>query len=212
MTLITRQGKGSKLTIQEMDGNLTGLNTGKFQGDTFRELVKDNIGLDIPESGFYQGSEKIDGISRFNPGEIFDILQEEDFEALKSPVLDEEGDYIIYSGTRAGGGDLPIIILNGILFPQGGDGTFGAGTFQVTNQLDDEEEDPFYLESLNLGFINFSYRYNYDSENERHFHTAKIDFALFGAGFAVIELEVDDDATEWAEVSVYIESLQPPNI
>jgi hypothetical protein len=121
MTLITRQGKGSKLTIQEMDGNLTGLNTGKFQGDTFIELVKDNIGLDIPESGFYQGSEKIEDISRFNPGEIFDILQQEDFEALKSPVLQEEGNYIIYSGTRLGGGDLPVTILNGILFPQGGD-------------------------------------------------------------------------------------------
>jgi hypothetical protein len=207
MPLITRQGKGSKLTIQEMDGNLTGLNTGKFQGDTFRELVKDNIGFDIPESGFYQGSEKIDGISRYNPNEIFNILQEEDFEALKSPVLDEEGDYIIYSGTRAGGGNLPIIILNGILFPQGGEGLFGAGTFQVSNGLDDEEEDPFYLESLNLGFVSFSYLYNYDSEDERHFHTAKIDFGLFGNGFAVIELEVDDDATQWSDVSVDIQTL-----
>jgi hypothetical protein len=87
MTLITRQGKGSKLTIQEMDGNLTGLNTGKFQGDIFRELVKDNIGIDIPENGFYQGSEKIDGVFRFDPDLIFDILQQDDFEALKSPVL-----------------------------------------------------------------------------------------------------------------------------
>jgi hypothetical protein len=210
MPLITRQGKGSKLTIQEMDGNLTGLNTGKFQGDTFRELVKDNIGLDIPESGFYQGSEKIEGLVRFNPGEIFNIIGNEDFEALKSPVLQEEGNYIIYSGTRAGGGELPVTILNGILFPQGGDGTFGVGTFQVVNQLADDEE--FYLESLNLGFVSFSYLYNYDSEDERHFHIAKLDLVLFGGGFVVIELGVDDDATEWSDVSVYIESLQPPNI
>jgi hypothetical protein len=211
MTLITRQGKGSKLTIQEMDGNLTGLNTGKFQGDNFRELTKNDFEVDVLESGFYQGSEKIDGISRFNPSEIFSILQQEDFEALKSPVFKEEPNYIIYSGTRLGGGDLPFIILNGILFPQGGD-LSGAGTFQVTNLLDDEEEGPFYLESLNLGFVSFAYLYNYDSEDERHFHIAKLDLALFGGGFVVIELGVDDDATEWSDVSVYIESLQPPNI
>jgi len=211
MTLITRQGKGSKLTIQEMDGNLTGLNTGKFQGDNFRELTKNDIEVDVPESGFYQGSEKIDGISRFNLGEIFNILQQENFEALKSPVFTEEPNYIIYSGTRLGGGDLPFIILNGILVPQGGD-PIGAGSFQVVNQLDDEEEGPLYFESLNLGFVSFSYLYNYDSEDERHFHIAKLDLALFGGEFAVVQLEVDDDATQWSDVSVYIEALQPPNI
>jgi hypothetical protein len=209
MALITRQEKGSKLTIQEMDGNLLGLDTGKFQGDKFRQLLLDNI-LDesepLSESEFYTGAEKVDGLLGGNPTQIFDIIEEEDFEALKAPLVKDEPTYLIYSGTRVGSVEKGRVFINGILFPQGGDFS-GAGSVQLINTLNEEE--PFYAESVDLNLFAWKYGYGYNSEEEAHFHYIELRLPLFGLPFVVITVDIDDDADSWEDVNIQFEGLAP---
>lgn len=49
MSLITREGKGSKLTIEELDNNLLGLNNMTFVGENLSNYIGDleNIQLTI---------------------------------------------------------------------------------------------------------------------------------------------------------------------
>lgn len=209
MALITRGEKGSKLTIGEMDSNLLGLDTGKFQGDKFRQLLEDNNifdeGVELSESDFYNGSEKVEGVLGANPTDIFDIIDEEDFEILKAPLVSEEPNYIIYSGTRLGQVENGFVIINGIIFPQGGDFS-GPGTIILSNSL---EEDGSYFEIVDLGLFAWKYAYSFDSEEDSHFHYIELRLPIFGIPFAVIEVNVDDAADSWEEVDISIEGLAP---
>ena len=211
MSLILRETKGSPLTFEEMDSNLTYLQniallgaTSASGGDALNALLAEDLGFEIPVGGFLHGTEILEGIDKFSEAEFFAALTAEDPETFKSPILREgEGNYIIHAGTRISNleGSSQYMMLNGILFLQGGDG-IGPGTFFMSMDSDENTSQIYdYIQSLNLGYIGVKYFYNFDSEGEQHIHGFEIDAVIFGV-FEVINVLVPDDATTWGEVTV----------
>lgn len=211
MALVLRETKGSPLTFEEMDGNLTYLQniallgaTSASGGDALRALLAEDLGFVIPVGGFLHGTEILEGVDKFDQAEFFAALTAEDPETFKAPILREgEGNYIIHAGTRISNltGSSQYMMLNGILFPQGGD-IAGPGTFAMNMESDENTSQIYtYIQSLDFGFIGTKYFYNFDPDAEEHIHGFEIDAAIFGV-FEVINVLVPDDATTWGEVTV----------
>lgn len=211
MALVLRETKGSPLTFEEMDGNLTYLQniallgaTSASGGDALRALLAEDLGFVIPVGGFLHGTEILEGVNKFDQSEFFAALAAEDPETFKAPILREgEGNYIIHTGTRISNltGSSQYMMLNGILFPQGGD-IAGPGTFIMNMESDENTSQIYdYSEGINLNLIGTKYFYNFDLDAEEHIHGFEIDAAIFGV-FEVINVLVPDDATTWGEVTI----------
>jgi len=207
MSLILRETKGSPLTFEEMDGNLTYLQniallgaTSASGGDALRALLAEDV---IPEGGFFVGTEEVEGIFRFDQGDFFAALVAEDPETFKAPIIREEGDYIIHAGTRISilEEGSQFLMINGCMFPQGGDAV-GPGTFVMNKEIDENTSQIYtYIEGFNVNYIAQKYFYNFDPDAEEHIHGFEIDASLFGA-FEVINVIVPAAAATWGEVTV----------
>jgi hypothetical protein len=185
-----------------MDGNLTYLEgLAQADPDTLVNLLETYFGWS--DLTYSYGSEKIDGISKFDFGQFYDALDGEDPETFKAPILTEEPTWFIVSGTHLSatteGG--PFTILNGLLFPSGGE-IFGGGSFI---SLGDGVN--FYAEILNITVAKLGYTYEFDDDTEEHYHVYELSGGSIGAGITVIQVAAPDDATEWEDVDVNIFTL-----
>ncbi len=203
MSLTLRRQKGSPLTFGEMDGNLTYLqDIALAQPDVLASLLEDEFGWSDITSSY--GSEKVEGIKKFSTGEFFDALDAEDPETFKAPVLIAELDWnwIIVSGSRFSatveGGSLTI--LNGLIFPQGGDLSGGGSFISFGDEFS-------YVEILNATGVKSGYRYQFDGDSEEHLHIFELSAGYIGAGITVIEVVVPDAAATWGDVTVTVEGL-----
>lgn len=187
--------KGSRLTIREMDENFLRLEqlANSNSNDNLIELLIDNF--DEFSGDYYIGSEKIMDILKFDPTVIFEIIEEEDIESLKEPLFLENYSWVIYSGRKFGSMDSGVIMVNGLIFPQGGD-IFGPGNLLVLS------EENSYLEYLNTGFISLQYGYGF--ENDVHLHVIDIDAPIFGIGKTRINVELPNEVDQWDDENFII--------
>jgi hypothetical protein len=212
MSLVLRNIKGSKLSTEEMDGNLTylegltqmggGGNPFPAIGETLKEFLEDEY--EWSGVSYSHGTQEVEDIFKFSLGDFFSALGEEDPETFKAPIIREEGNYIVVSGTRlqaTGKDGESITLLNGMLFPRSGD-FFGGGSF-----LQSDGGSAFFGESLNLPFVNQKYFYFFDDEEEEHIHNFEINASVFGLPLTLFNVVVPDDATVWGDVGVNIVTL-----
>jgi hypothetical protein len=187
------QGTTTKKTsISDLSNNFIGR-------DNFVDILNEEFELGITYSQLSQGSGLIDGIFKTDGQLIFDTITEEDFEAFKAPVIREEGNWISYTGTVMGSTALGFIIINGIIWAQGGD-LFGAGSF-IQNS-----EEGLFLESVDVGLL--SQKYAYFLDEGTHYHNLTQDTTGFNGNLFVYSIEVPDSATEWSEVTLTVKELQ----
>lgn len=202
MELITRQDKGEKLTIQEMDGNLIGLNRDKFQNDKFIELLHQNNIFDEGEGiNIKTGAYKIEDAIKADPFSLFDIIDEEDYEALKGPLFNEPR-YVICKGDIVEGVGVyeGVLSIIGSIILQGGD-ILGNGSISRI------EEDNEYFEILELGFFKWKYVYGFDENENEHFHYIEFQIPFFGEQFLAFYVELEDDASSWEAVEIESRAL-----
>lgn len=92
MSLITREGKGSKLTIEELDNNLLGLNNMTFVGENLSNYIGD---LENIQAGFY--SEQITGLIPDIQSIIFALEMNNGAYFFQPALLESD---IAYMGTK----------------------------------------------------------------------------------------------------------------
>jgi hypothetical protein len=219
MPLITRQGKGSKLTIQEMDDNLTGLNEAKFQGENFIELVQTELDqidpLVLNPEDFYVGAGKLEGFPNFSIFNFLSTIDGENPDDFKSPIFNQGQEVTIFHGTKIvlSQNKPRHFLLNGV-FISSSEGISSSGSISVIDALNVEEY-PAYGESYISNFYSYEYLYSFDDDNLSHYHFVKIDISpIYGAGFvfpagpAIITIQLPDDATTWEEVIITYSSLE----
>ena len=165
-------------------------------GETLKDFLEDEF--EWTGVSYSHGTEQVEDIFKFDIGDFFDALDEEDPEPFKAPIIKEEGNYIVVSGTRLSAADEggPFTILNGLLFPQGGN-LVGAGSF-----LSFSGDDGAYAEFINAGPVKVTYAYEYNDVAEKHIHILELDAAVFEAPLSVIQVTVPDAAAIWGDVTV----------
>ena len=126
MPLVTREGKGSKLTIQEMDGNLTGLNSGQFVFDDFITIAPD---LEGATGGFVGGIVTVPQV--FDAGGFITALGDEDYTAFLNPITSTDVNFKLFGHIiQIYVEDLFALLFSGMLFS--GEGIFGAGRWKIS--------------------------------------------------------------------------------
>jgi hypothetical protein len=207
MAITLRSQKGSPLTFEEMDGNFTTLSGNTQYADTFKSLVSGVFDDGIPTSAmtFNYGTEELEGIFEFDSSIFFDNIDLEDYEAFKGPILREEGNYIVYYGTKflITEPDATTIMLDGIIVAQGGD-LSGPGKY---NKGIDYSGDVItvFSEEIEGSYINQKYVYQL-SEGE-HNHILTQDLLAYGGDLTNIVLTVADDAVAWSGVTITTKQL-----
>jgi len=199
MAITLRSQKGSALTFNEMDDNFITLSGNTVYTEEFKDLV---AGVFPSTSGMtiFNGAEQLEGIYQFNSSLFFDAIDAEDFEAFKAPIIQEEGNYIVYYGTKC-----TIIeegsetyMIDGIIVAQGGD-LVGPGKF--TKAVDDIS----FTEEIEGSFI--SQKYVYFFMEGIHTQTITQDLMAYGGGLVNIVVTVPDDADAWVDVTITVKEL-----
>lgn len=201
MAITLRSQKGSALTFNEMDDNFITLSGNTVYAETFKDLVAGVF--DFPSTSgmtIFNGAEELEGIFQFDSQLFFDAIDAEDFEAFKAPILREEGNYIVYYGTKFSiieEGSLTIMV-DGIIVAQGGD-LVGPGKYSKSvDDISFGEE----IEGSNL-----SQKYIYFFNEGVHTQTLTQDLMAYGGGLVNIVVTVPDDADAWEDVTIIVKEL-----
>jgi hypothetical protein len=201
MAITLRSQKGSALTFNEMDENFITLSGNTVYAEEFKTLVADAFDLESTSGmTIFNGAEELEGIYQVDGQLFFDAIDLEDFEAFKAPILREEGNYIVYYGTKftiIEEGSVTIMV-DGIIVAQGGD-LAGPGKFtKVVDDISFAEE----IEGSNL-----SQKYVYFFNEGVHTQTLTQDLMAFGGGLVNIVVTVPDDADAWEDVTITVKEL-----
>ena len=201
MPLVTREGKGSKLTIEEMDGNLTGLNSGEFIFDEYLTTLSD-FPASATTGGFAYGEVNISQIVDFSL--FLQNLEDELYEPFLGPIIETDVTYSLFGQLLQKSEDsVNLTLFNGFILGAGG-GIFGAGCLNILNQPGT------FLSKLELAGVSVSYLYTYDDLTGDHFHNFTIESALFTILKTTFEVSINDSATSWADVTVNTYTLLTP--
>jgi hypothetical protein len=167
MALVTREEKGSKLTIEELDNNLIGLNNMTFVGENLSNYIGD---LENIQAGFY--SEEIVGLIP-NVQSIIEALEMNNGAYFFQPALLESD--IAYMGTKVSAtaslteptGFLEIKFINGFLTVKGSEGIFGNGGYGYY-LLQGETEPETVISSVDTSIVKTEYSFNKIGTNYIH--------------------------------------------
>jgi len=207
MAITLRSQKGSPLTFEEMDGNFTTLSGNTVYADTFKSLLSGVFDDEIPTSAmtFNYGTEELEGIFQFDSSLFFDQLDRGDFEPFLAPIIREEGNFIVYLGTKFLITEpyATTIMLDGIIIAQGGD---LSGPGKYNKGIDYSGEDiTVFSEEIEGSYINQTYVYQL-SEGE-HNHILTQNLLAYGGDLTNIVLTVADDADAWSGVTITTKQL-----
>ena len=196
MPLVTREGKGSKLTIAEMDGNLTGLNSGQFIFESFLADYPELLGT----GGFTGGTLTV---PEFIDVEVFfSSLEKENYAPFLGPIIQTNLDLKVFGQIiqEELAPDFSIL-FNGILF---GTDVYGAGNINVVKQGN------LFVAQINSVPVSLTYVYNYQPNTGDHSHNFSIESVIAQVLKTTFEISVNDTATSWGDVAVNTYSLVTP--
>lgn len=208
MAITLRSQKGSPLTFEEMDGNFTTLSGNTVYADTFKSLLSGVFDDEIPTSAmtFNYGTEELEGIFQFDSSLFFEQLDRGDFEPFLAPIIREEGNFIVYLGTKFLITEpyATTIMLDGIIIAQGGD---LSGPGKYNKGIDYSGEDiTVFSEEIEGSYLSQKYVYFIDNDGV-HNHILTQDLLAFGGDLTNIVVTIPDDAEAWEDVTITTKQL-----